>query len=351
MLDFTKCDGYLLTNKENKRYMTGFRGSESIGIITGTNKYLITDGRYAAIAPTQLYDDVEGIITTTGQSHFACAVELLEKLNLNVLGVEGTMETKMYLDLKQALPGTQIEVTTNVIEKLREVKTPEELDAIRAAVKITDLAFSEIVKNIKVGMTELEVKNLVDNAHVKFGGDKPSFDTIVASGLNGAYPHAVPSSKVLEDGDMVTIDFGTFKNGYCSDMTRSFFVGNDKNPKLVEIHNVVREAHVAQVKAARPGISGHELDKIGRDIIIAAGYGDYFIHGTGHSFGLEVHENPRAAIGWEQKFVVGNVVTIEPGIYVEGIGGVRIENDIIITESGCENLNQSALDYDIALKG
>lgn len=350
MLDFQQYDAMLITNKENKRYLTGFRGSESLAIVTANEKYLITDGRYATAVKSQLFSDVQGIITKTGLSHFATAVELLKDLKINKLAIEGTSETQLYLNLKEQLSPAEIVVINNQIEKLREVKTPAELDAIRQAVKITDLAFTEIVNTIEVGMTEIEVKNIVDNAHLKFGGDKPSFDTIVASGTNGALPHAVPSTKVIADGDMVTIDFGTFKNGYCSDMTRSFFVGSARDSKLIEIHNIVKEAHQAQVKAARPGISGHQLDKVGRDIITAAGYGQYFMHGTGHSFGLEVHENPRAAIGWDQELVVGNVITIEPGIYVEGIGGVRIENDIIITVDGCENLNQSSLDFDVAIK-
>ncbi|WOO88057.1 aminopeptidase P family protein [Mollicutes bacterium LVI A0039] len=349
---FNQVDVLVLTNHENKKYVSGFKGSESLVTVSSNNVSFITDGRYKTAIKKDLKPNVTAYITETGQSHFDKLVDVLKEQSPKTIGVEANnMTVGMYNKLQAKFPECKLVALENVIEAQREIKTEEELDLIKAAVAITDQAFSHVVENIKPGMTEIEVRNMVDQAHFNLGGDRLSFETIVASGPNGALPHANPSNRVIESGDMVTIDFGVFKDEYCSDMTRSFFVGEAKNEKLIEIHNTVHQAWSAQIAAAKAGISGHDLDKIGRDIIEAAGYGEYFIHGTGHSLGLEVHENPRVAKGWNQVLQAGHVVTIEPGIYVEGIGGVRIENDIIIREGGCESLNTSNPNYDVAIKG
>lgn len=353
MLDiFNTVDALLLTAVPNKRYVSGFTGSACLVAVLKEKILFVTDGRYKTQIKSELYDNVEAHVQVAGQSALDLMLELLEKENITKLGVEANdMTVSMYQDIEKRCPNYELVSTVNVIEKVREVKTEEELDVIKAAVKITDQAFAYIIENIKPGMTEIEVKNMANYAHGKFGGEKPSFDAIVASGPNSALPHANPTDRVIEDGDIVTIDFGTFYNGYASDMTRTFFVGSATNEKLIEIHNTVHKAWETQIAAARAGISGHDLDSIGRDIITEAGYGEYFIHSTGHAVGLEVHENPRVAQGWDQKLVAGNVVTIEPGIYIEGIGGVRIENDIVITDEGCISLNESPTNYDVAIKG
>ncbi len=349
---FNEIDVLIVTNHENKKYISGFKGSESLVALLPDNALFITDGRYKTAVKNELKENVTPYITETGQSHFAKLVEVVKAQNPSTIGIEANnMTVGMYESLKAEFPGVKFVSTTDEIEGLREIKTEEELDLIKAAVAITDKAFAYIAENIKPGMTEVEVRNMVDGAHFMFGGDRLSFDTIVASGPNGALPHAKPTDRVIESGDMVTIDFGTFKNEYCSDMTRSFFVGEIGNEKLQEIHNTVYKAWETQIAAAKAGMTGHELDKIGRDIIEEAGYGEYFIHGTGHSLGLEVHENPRVAKGWHKELLAGHVVTIEPGIYVEGIGGVRIENDIIIRENGCESLNTANPNFDVAIKG
>ncbi len=353
MLDIlNKVDALLLTGHENKRYMSGFTGSTSVVAVLPNKVLFVTDGRYMTQIKTELYDNVESYVIRTGQSQLGKMVELLAAENVKMLGIEANhMTVSTYEELIKNATDMTIISTENEIEKVREVKTEAELELIKEAVKITDKAFSYIVENIKPGMSEIDVRNMANDAHARFGGDKPSFDAIVASGPNSALPHASPSSRIIEDGDIVTLDFGTFYKGYASDMTRTFFVGSATNEKLIEIHNTVHKAWETQIAAAKAGITGHDLDKIGRDIITEAGYGEYFIHGTGHAVGLEVHENPRVAIGWQQPLVAGNVVTIEPGIYIEGIGGVRIENDIVITEDGCISLNQSPTNYDIAIKG
>lgn len=349
---FNQIDALIITHHENKKYISGFKGSESLVVLLPSETLFITDGRYKTVIKNDLKPEVTAFITETGQSHQAKLVEVLKERKLETIGIEANnMTVGMYENLKAELDGSTLVSTFDVIEGLREIKTEDELDKIKAAVALTDKAFAHITENIKPGMTEIEVRNMVDNAHFALGGDRLSFETIVASGPNGALPHAKPTDRVIESGDMVTIDFGVFKDEYCSDMTRSFFVGEATNEKLIEIHNTVYKAWETQIAAARAGMTGHELDKIGRDIIEEAGYGEYFIHGTGHSLGLEVHENPRVAKGWHKELLAGHVVTIEPGIYVEGIGGVRIENDIIIREGGCESLNTANPNFDVAIKG
>ncbi len=349
---FNKIDVLIVTNHENKKYVSGFKGSESLVALFKDNVVFVTDGRYKTAVKADLKAGVEAYITETGQSHFDKLVSVLKTKNIKNIGIEANnMTVSMLENFKNAFDNCQFVSTYNELETVREIKSEEELDLIKEAVKITDKAFSYVIENIKPGMSEIEVRNMVDQAHFNLGADSLSFETIVASGPNGALPHAKPSDRIIEDGDMVTIDFGCFKNQYCSDMTRSFFVGSATNEKLIEIHNIVYKAWETQIAAAKAGMSGHELDKIGRDIIEEAGYGEYFMHGTGHALGLEVHENPRVAKGWTKQLLPGHVVTIEPGIYVEGIGGVRIENDIIIREGGCESLNTSNPNFDVAIKG
>lgn len=350
--NFKDIDVLIVTNHENKKYVSGFKGSESLVALFPEETLFVTDGRYKTAVKNDLKDGVTSFITETGQSHFAKLVEVIKEKDPKRIGVEANnMTVAMYENLKNEFPNSEFVSTLDVLEAKREIKSEEELDLIKAAVAITDKTFSFVTENVKPGMTEIEVRNMVDQAHFNFGGDRLSFETIVASGPNGALPHAKPGNRVIESGDMITIDFGCFKDEYCSDMTRSFFVGEVGSDKMVEIHNTVYKAWETQIAAAKAGMTGHELDKIGRDIIEEAGYGEYFIHGTGHSLGLEVHENPRVAKGWHSELLPGHVVTIEPGIYVEGVGGVRIENDIIIREGGCESLNASNPNYDVAIKG
>ncbi len=349
---FNEIDALIVTNHENKKYVSGFKGSESLVILMKNEILFITDGRYKTAVKNDLKPGVIAYITETAQSHFDKVVEVLNSKNLSKIGIEANdMTVGMYEQFCAKMPNIEFVSTFNEIETVREIKSEDELEKIKVAVAITDRVFSHITEVIKPGMTEIEVRNIVDQKHIEFGGERLSFETIVASGPNGALPHAKPSNRVIENGDMVTIDFGVFKDDYCSDMTRSFFVGEASNLKLIDIHNTVYKAWETQINAAKAGLTGHELDKIGRDIIEEAGYGEYFVHGTGHSLGLEVHENPRVAKGWHSKLQPGHVVTIEPGIYVEGIGGVRIENDIIIRDGGCESLNLSNPNFDAAIKG
>lgn len=348
MFNFNDYDAFFVTHKENKRYLTGFTGSECLVLATKEGTVLITDGRYNTQTKQEVYSDVKVIITDTGVSHLEEALKILSSDDIKRIAIESNSITVATLDdIDSKLSNKEFVRTSAVIEKKRLIKTDEEVANIKKAIELTDKVFAFVCENIKPGMTEKEVKLMVDTKHVEFGAQGPSFDTIVASGPNSAKPHAQPSDRVIEEGDIVTIDNGCFYNGYVSDMTRTFFVGEPKDEKLIEIHNVVHEAFSAQLEQIKPGMTGIEADKIGRDIIEAHGYGEYFIHGTGHGIGLEIHEAPRLSLVDPTVLEPGMTVTVEPGIYIEGIGGVRIENDILITETGIESLNSSPTSYKI----
>lgn len=233
--------------------------------------------------------------------------------------------------------------TSGIVEKLREVKSEEEIVILQQAVNIAEKAYNYILGFIKPGMTEIEVANELDFYMRNLGATGVSFDTIVASGVRSAMPHGVASDKVIEEGDMVTIDFGCYYKGYASDMTRTFAVG-DPGEKLKEIYAIVQEANRRVTEQAKAGMTGAELDAIARDYITEKGYGPQFGHTTGHGLGLEVHEAPSISFRNEEKLVENNVVTNEPGIYIAGLGGVRIEDDLVIKEDGNLNLMSSPKD-------
>lgn len=228
-----------------------------------------------------------------------------------------------------------------MIEKLRMKKSPEELEVLKAAAKIADDAFEHICSYIKAGMTELEVSNELEFFMRSQGATSSSFDIIVASGLRSALPHGVASDKKIESGDLITLDFGALYNGYVSDITRTVAVG-EPSDKLKEIYHVVLESQVLALEKIKPGMTGIEADAIARDYIKSKGYGEAFGHSTGHGIGLEVHEGPGLSFRSETILEPGMAVTVEPGIYLPGIGGVRIEDDILITETGNERLTHSS---------
>ena len=229
---------------------------------------------------------------------------------------------------------------SGVIEKIRLIKTPEEINIIKVACEIADQAFSHILNFIKPGITELEVSNELEFFMRKQGATASSFDTIVASGLRSALPHGVATNKEIENGDFVTLDFGAIYNGYVSDITRTIAVGKPSN-QLIEMYETVLESQLLALQHVKPGMTGREADNIARDFLKSKGYGEAFGHSTGHGIGLEIHEGPTLSSRSDTVLEPNMVVTIEPGIYLPGIGGVRIEDDIVITETGNEKLTHS----------
>lgn len=345
VLKVENIDAFLLTKPENQRYVSNFTGSTSMVVVLAGKVEFITDGRYKTQINQEKYDFINPVILRQGQNFLDAVKEILEQNNVSRLGIEADhLKTIEYLNLKKILINTEIIPLVEKIDFIRQIKTTDEIECIKKAVAITDKTFSFLRDEIKAGMSEKQVANLLEFKQKEFGADKNSFDPIVASGINSSKPHAGVSDKIIEDGDILTMDFGCMYNGYASDMTRTFFVGTPKNEKLVDIYRVVKATNELQTKMVKAGVSCQEIDLAGRKYMANFGYDKYFIHSTGHSLGLNVHENPRLNSLSTDVLKSGMVVTIEPGIYIEGLGGVRIENDILVTDQGYEILNKSIID-------
>ncbi|AMY04701.1 aminopeptidase P family protein [Staphylococcus condimenti] len=324
-------DAIIVLSDYNRRYISGFTGTSGALVITPINNYLVTDFRYIDQASDQA-PDFEIIKRSKGL--VPEVIEVLKQLDVQKVGFEGHLVSyDTYTELNQ--DNVSFESISDAIEDIRAIKDQEEINTIKKAAEIVDKTYEYILSIAKVGMTEQELKAELESKMLRLGASGPSFDTIVASGYRGALPHGVASDKKIEEGDMITLDFGAYYNGYVSDITRTFAIGQP-DPKLIEIYNIVLEAQQTAVNKIKAGMTGEEADAIARDIIENYGYGEYFGHSTGHGIGLEIHEKPMLAKTAKTKLVPNNCVTVEPGIYIEGLGGVRIEDDIIITENGNE---------------
>ncbi|SDI43163.1 Xaa-Pro aminopeptidase [Planococcus glaciei] len=330
-------EALLITSQYNLRYITEFTGTAGLALVTPHKAYFITDFRYTEQAGEQVKEfDVVQAKTNLLEE----AAELVKNLAVKSLAFEKDYVTyAAFLDYEAKIEA-ELQPVSGLIEKIRMIKTPEEVSILKAAAKIADDAFEHICKFIKVGQTELEISNELEFFMRKQGATSSSFDTIVASGLRSALPHGVATEKRIESGDFITLDYGALYNGYISDITRTVAVG-EPSDKLKEIYQVVLDAQVLGVEKIGPGMTGIEADAIARDYIKSKGYGEAFGHSTGHGIGLEVHEAPGLSFKSQTVLEPGMAVTVEPGIYLPGIGGVRIEDDILITESGNERLTHS----------
>jgi Xaa-Pro aminopeptidase len=263
------------------------------------------------------------------------AVEMAETVGpAEFVGSSDTM------DVKCAKPEIKLVGTTGIVETVREVKDQAEVAKIRAAARIADLAFDYITSFIKPGMTEKEIALELDYFMLRNGAERVSFDTIVASGKNSAVPHATPSNKKIEPGDFVKLDFGAVVEGYHSDMTRTVVVGK-ANDRQKEIYFAVKEAQEKALSSVKAGLVCEDVDKVARDAVAEKGFGECFVHNLGHGAGLQIHEAPSLGKNCKTVLQPGMVVTVEPGVYVNGFGGVRIEDLVVVTESGCEILSKS----------
>lgn len=330
-------DSFLITSPYNLRYLTNFTGTTGLAVITLEKAFFITDFRYTeqAAAQGQGFE----IIKNVGPI-FEEVADLVQKEGLRELGFEETTVSFLEYSVLEEIIDAQLIPISGMIEELREIKDEEEIAIIEKACSIADLAYDHILKMIQPGMTEIEVANQLDFYMRSLGASGVSFETIVASGLRSAMPHGVASKKIIEQGDLITIDFGCYYEGYVSDMTRTFAIG-DPGEQLKEIYQIVLEAQLAVLEVAKPGVTGKQLDAVARDYITKHGYGEAFGHSTGHGIGLEIHEGPNVSVRAEKQFVPGNIITDEPGIYLPGIGGVRIEDDLLITSDGNRVLTHS----------
>lgn len=330
-------EAVLVTSPFNLRYITGFTGSAGLAIVTPEQAVFITDFRYTEQASNQIQ---EFEVVQAEKNLMDQAVQTVKSLDIQTLAFEQDYMTYATATQYKAKMEAELEPISNLIEKIRMVKTPEEVSVLKAAAKIADDAFEHICGFIRPGMRELEVANELEFFMRKQGAASSSFDIIVASGLRSALPHGVATDKVIETGDMITLDYGALYNGYISDITRTVAVG-EPSAQMKEIYDIVLKAQELGVEKIGPGMSGIEADALARDFIKSKGYGEAFGHSTGHGIGLEVHESPGLSFRTETILEPGMAVTVEPGIYLPGVGGVRIEDDILITESGNERLTNS----------
>ena len=327
-------DALLVTNMFNVRYLANFTGTTGLVVITKDEAYFVTDFRYTE----QAAEEAKGFTIVKNEGPiFEEVAKIVQEDKIENLGFEQENITYAVYNQINDIITCELVPVTGLVEKLREVKTEDEINIIKEAINITEKAYDYILGFVKPGKTEIEVANELDFYMRNEGATSVSFDTIVASGVRSAMPHGVASDKVIEEGDMVTIDFGCYYKGYVSDMTRTFAVG-DPGEQMKEIYEIVYQANKKVNEVAKAGMTGAELDAIARDYIAEKGYGPQFGHTLGHGIGLEVHEGPSLSFRNEDKLVVNNIVTNEPGIYVPGLGGVRIEDDLVIKEDGAEIL-------------
>ncbi|GAA0602640.1 Xaa-Pro dipeptidase [Virgibacillus siamensis] len=327
-------DAILITSPYNRRYITNFTGTAGVAIVSMNDSRFVTDFRYIEQATEQAADFK--IVEHKKPIHQVIN-EQLKELGVQKVGFEKDHVTFSTYELYEKTMDVKLVPVSGLVEELRLIKTAEELDVLKQAANIAEDAFSHIQAYIKPGVKEIDISNELEFYMRKLGAESSSFDTIVASGYRGALPHGVASDKKIQSGELITLDFGAYYNGYCSDITRTVAVG-ELDDEQMEIYNIVQEAQKRGVEGLKPGMTGIEADALTRDYITEKGYGEYFGHSTGHGVGLEVHEGPGLSFRSEKKLAPGMVVTVEPGIYVPEVAGCRIEDDIVITEKGYERL-------------
>lgn len=324
----------LLMDKNNVFYHTGLTASLAYLIVAGDHETLFVDGRYIEVAKA-LETDKRKVHLLEG---LASIKEFINKQGIEAMAIEDTTSIKTLEKLKMTLG---IDLIPYDFEDYRSIKTKHEVERIKAACKVGDEIFNEIQKYIAPGMTEKEIAAEMTKMAIAAGCSGMSFEPIIASTPNSSKPHARATQKKIQNGDWIKMDFGVVYEGWCSDMTRNVVVGENNNEKMQEIFDIVLKAQKAAVAAAKAGMTCDELDAVARDIITEAGYGENYTHSLGHGLGIEVHEFPWVRKGGETVLKAGHVISIEPGIYLPGVGGVRIEDLILIKEGGCEILTET----------
>lgn len=368
-----RMNALILTDGYNIHYLSGYSGHTGMALITLKHKRILTDSRYTEqvsleapdfecvdiksdgyakcinrllveeFFPSINYDADNNCTPDAVESSCKTCANTVCKGNTIRVGFEN--EEISYKQFKQFLDELDDKIglmpLDDKINNLRRVKSEPEIEKIAMAEHIGDMAFAYVRDIIKPGMTEVEVALLLENYMRSHGASGLSFDTIAASGKNSSLPHAVPTDKIIEEGDFLTMDFGCVYQGYCSDMTRTVLIGKEPSEKQIHVYETVLKAQLAALKLIKPGAVCSEIDKCARDIIASEGYGDYFGHGLGHSVGLFIHEEPRLSPKCHDILEPGITVTVEPGIYIPGEFGVRIEDLVVVTEDGCRNLASS----------
>jgi len=334
-------DGFVVSGLTSVRWLTGFTGSNGVAVVTNDRLVLITDRRYEVQAPNELdaaQSEADVVISRRDGGELAAALGGSLRVGLEADVVSwGTM--RRWSDAVDA----DLVATSGVLEQLRAVKDDAELARIEEAARCADRALAAVVDDLRVGRTERDITWQLDAAMVAAGASGPAYDTIVASGPNAALPHASPTERAVQSGDLLVIDVGAVVDGYRSDMTRTLVVGGvaAADARSAEIVNLVTSAQAQAVAAVAPGVSAAAIDSACRDVITAAGWGAEFVHGTGHGVGLDIHELPAVHADASAILQRGHVLTVEPGVYIPEFGGVRVEDLVVVTSDGHRVLSQT----------
>lgn len=334
-------DAMLLTCEANRFYASGFHssGTDGVALITGRTFYYFTDSRYTEAAARCLVG-AELREVGRGRGYTDLIEEVIKAEGIGRMGFEDAYMTVQDFNHYRKALSCQLVPATELMWRLRETKSEVELEAMSGAQRIAERALGDILNEIRPGVTEKELAARLQYLMLHYGASDMSFNPIVVSGANGSMPHGVPTEKEIRDGEFVTMDFGCIFHGYCSDMTRTVAVGH-ATEEMEKVYHTVLTAQRAGIQKAHAGVTGREVDGAARHVIEEAGYGAYFGHSFGHGVGVEVHEFPNATPGNDRPLPSGAVISAEPGIYLPGKLGVRIEDVIVITEDGCKNLTKA----------
>ena len=325
-------EGIIISNYPNIFYFSGFTSEDCFLYVTKDKAYLITDSRYTLQAKRQAKGF--NIIIRKG----SYAQELKKLISSGKVLFEENINYNQYLNF---VNNVNASFTSINIDFLRNIKDIREINKMKKAAKIADKCYKHILNFIKPGMKESAIANEMIRFMKDNGASRESFDTIVASGKRGALPHGVASNKKISQGEFVTLDFGCIYKGYCSDITRSFMVGK-ADKEMIKIYNIVKKAQQLAIESIKAGVRACEIDKVARDYITSKGYGKYFSHSTGHGLGIEVHDPIAVSKSSDIVLEENMVITVEPGIYIPGLGGIRIEDDVLVKENGYEVLTKSS---------
>lgn len=331
----SKIDAYVFMGESNRFYFTGLETSFGAVVLTRDEGVFITDFRYETEA-REAVSDLD-IVISTYSDFYSKIVAALEKLGAKTVGYEQSMPVGEFKEFKAALKDFKLKPADEYIENKRAIKTEKEIALITSAQRIAEAALKKAISRVKPGMTERELMAEINYEMVIGGADKYSFETITAFGANTAQPHHHPSDKKLEKDELILVDMGAKLNGYCSDMTRTFCLG-DPGEQLLRVYEIVKEAQEYAIKYIKAGMTCHDADALAREYIKANDYGNMFGHGFGHGVGIDIHEAPRVGAGTQTVLLPNMVITAEPGIYVPGLGGVRIEDMLVVKEDGVEDI-------------
>lgn len=331
-------DAVLLSGEANRFYASGFHstGGDGMALVTRKGNYYFTDSRYIEAAEAQVQDAAIGM-TERERPYSAWINEAITLSDIHRMGIEDENMTVAEFRMYEKKLNCELVPASAFLHRLRQSKDEEEIACLVDAQRIAEGALKQILQEIRVGMTEKEIAARLQYLMLLGGAEKMSFDPIVASGPNGSMPHAVPTDRKIRQGEFITMDFGCVYRGYCSDMTRTIALG-EISEEMEQVYRIVQQAQLAGIAAAKAGVSGKEVDAAARRVIEEAGYGAYFGHSFGHGVGVEIHEQPNASPVNDKPLPAGAVISAEPGIYLPGRFGVRIEDVLVLSEGGCRDI-------------